>query len=61
MFVLQKRTNLLESKLTRAKNKFILFQFYSRPLFLSVIGELLVVLVWIIAFVLTKALDFELF
>jgi putative ABC transport system permease protein len=62
MFVsVKERTNLIGiQKSLGAKNKFILFQFLFEAIILSVIGGVIgLFLVWIIAFVLTKALDFE--
>jgi putative ABC transport system permease protein len=62
MFVsVKERTNLIGiQKSLGAKNKFILFQFLFEAIILSVIGGLIgLFLVWIIALVLTKALDFE--
>ena len=62
MFVsVKERTNLIGiQKSLGAKNKFILFQFLFEAIILSVIGGIIgLFLVWIIAFVLTKALDFE--
>jgi putative ABC transport system permease protein len=62
MFVsVKERTNLIGiQKSLGAKNKFILFQFLFEAIILSVIGGVIgLFLVWIIALVLTKALDFE--
>lgn len=62
MFVsVKERTNLIGiQKSLGAKNKFILFQFLFEALILCVIGGAIgLLLVWIIAMVLTKALDFE--
>lgn len=62
MFVsVKERTNLIGiQKSLGAKNKFILFQFLFEAIILSVIGGLIgLFLVWIIAIVLSKALDFE--
>lgn len=62
MFVsVKERTNLIGiQKSLGAKNRFILFQFLFEAIILSVIGGLIgLFLVWIIAFGLTKALDFE--
>ena len=62
MFVsVKERTNLIGiQKSLGAKNKFILFQFLFEAIILSVIGGIIgLFLVWIIAIVLTKALDFE--
>lgn len=62
MFVsVKERTNLIGiQKSLGAKNKFILFQFLFEAVILCVIGGLIgLFLVWIIAIVLTKALDFE--
>ena len=43
-----------------AKNRFILFQFLFEAVILSVIGGVIgLLLVWIIALIVTKALDFE--
>jgi putative ABC transport system permease protein len=62
MFVsVKERTNLIGiQKSLGAKNKFILFQFLFEAIILCVIGGLIgLLLVWIIAMILTKALDFE--
>ncbi|MES2575084.1 MAG: ABC transporter permease [Bacteroidota bacterium] len=62
MFVsVKERTNLIGiQKSLGAKNRFILFQFLFEAIILSVIGGLIgLFMVWLIAFGLTKALDFE--
>jgi putative ABC transport system permease protein len=62
MFVsVKERTNLIGiQKSLGAKNKFILFQFLFEAIILSVIGGIIgLFMVWLIAMVLTKALDFE--
>lgn len=62
MFVsVKERTNLIGiQKSLGAKNRFILFQFLFEAIILSVIGGMIgLFLVWIIAFGLTKAIDFE--
>jgi putative ABC transport system permease protein len=62
MFVsVKERTNLIGiQKSLGAKNKFILFQFLFEAIILSVIGGVIgLCLVWVIALVLTKVLDFE--
>ena len=62
MFVsVKERTNLIGiQKALGAKRKFILFQFLFEAIILSVIGGVVgMLLVWGIAEVLTKALDFE--
>ncbi|MGL2962262.1 ABC transporter permease [Flavobacterium sp. RSB2_4_14] len=62
MFVsVKERTNLIGiQKSLGAKNKFILFQFLFEAIILCVIGGIIgLFLVWIIALVLTKFLDFE--
>jgi putative ABC transport system permease protein len=62
MFVsVKERTNLIGiQKSLGAKNKFILFQFLFESVILCVIGGIIgLILVWIIAMILTKALDFE--
>jgi putative ABC transport system permease protein len=62
MFVsVKERTNLIGiQKSLGAKNRFILFQFLFEAIILSVIGGIIgLLLVWIIALVLTKVLDFE--
>lgn len=62
MFVsVKERTNLIGiQKSLGAKNRFILFQFLFEAIILSVIGGLIgLLLVWIIAMILTKALEFE--
>jgi putative ABC transport system permease protein len=62
MFVsVKERTNLIGiQKSLGAKNRFILFQFLFEAIILSVIGGIIgLLLVWIIAMVLTNALDFE--
>ncbi|WP_291102293.1 MULTISPECIES: ABC transporter permease [unclassified Flavobacterium] len=62
MFVsVKERTNLIGiQKSLGAKNKFILFQFLFEAIILSVIGGIIgLFMVWGIALILTKALDFE--
>lgn len=62
MFVsVKERTNLIGiQKSLGAKNKFILFQFLFESVILCVIGGIIgLLLVWIIAMILTKALEFE--
>ncbi|WP_293895739.1 ABC transporter permease [Flavobacterium sp.] len=62
MFVsVKERTNLIGiQKSMGAKNKFILFQFLFEAIILCVIGGIVgLLLVWIIATILTKVLDFE--
>jgi putative ABC transport system permease protein len=62
MFVsVKERTNLIGiQKALGAKNRFILFQFLFEAVILSVIGGLIgMLLVWVIALVLSSALDFE--
>jgi putative ABC transport system permease protein len=62
MFVsVKERTNLIGiQKSLGAKNRFILFQFLFEAIILSVIGGIIgLLLVWIIAMILTKALEFE--
>lgn len=62
MFVsVKERTNLIGiQKSLGAKNKFILFQFLFEAIILCVIGGIIgLLLVWIIAVILTNALDFE--
>ncbi|QBZ97504.1 ABC transporter permease [Flavobacterium sangjuense] len=62
MFVsVKERTNLIGiQKSLGAKNKFILFQFLFEAIILCVIGGMVgLLLVWIIAMILTKVLDFE--
>jgi putative ABC transport system permease protein len=62
MFVsVKERTNLIGiQKSLGAKNKFILFQFLFEAIILSLIGGIIgLFLVWAIALVLTKVLDFE--
>ena len=62
MFVsVKERTSLIGiQKSLGAKNRFILFQFLFEAIILSVIGGLIgLFLVWIIAMILTKALEFE--
>lgn len=62
MFVsVKERTNLIGiQKSLGAKNKFILFQFLFEAIILCIIGGLVgLLLVWGIALILTKALDFE--
>lgn len=62
MFVsVKERTNLIGiQKSLGAKNRFILFQFLFEAVILCVIGGLIgIFLVWIIALLLTKLLDFE--
>jgi putative ABC transport system permease protein len=62
MFVsVKERTNLIGiQKALGAKNRFILFQFLFEAVILSLIGGIFgMFLVWIIAFGLSAALDFE--
>ena len=62
MFVsVKERTNLIGiQKSLGAKNKFILFQFLFEAIILCLIGGIIgILLVWIIALILTKVLDFE--
>jgi len=62
MFVsVKERTNLIGiQKSLGAKNRFILFQFLFEAIILCVIGGIIgLLLVWIIALILTKVLDFE--
>ena len=62
MFVsVKERTNLIGiQKSLGAKNRFILFQFLFEAIILSVIGGIIgLLMVWLIAVILTKALDFE--
>ena len=62
MFVsVKERTNLIGiQKSLGAKNRFILFQFLFEAVILCVIGGIIgLFLVWIIATILTKVLDFE--
>ncbi len=62
MFVsVKERTNLIGiQKSLGAKNRFILFQFLFEAIILSVIGGIIgLLMVWLIAMVLTKVLDFE--
>lgn len=62
MFVsVKERTNLIGiQKSLGAKNRFILFQFLFEAIILSVIGGIIgLIMVWGIALILTKALDFE--
>lgn len=62
MFVsVKERTNLIGiQKSLGAKNKFILFQFLFEAIILCIIGGIIgLFLVWLIAIILTKALDFE--
>ncbi|KAF2519953.1 FtsX-like permease family protein [Flavobacterium salilacus subsp. salilacus] len=62
MFVsVKERTNLIGiQKALGAKNRFILFQFLFEAVILSVIGGIVgMLMVWGIAEILTKALDFE--
>ncbi|WP_338410784.1 ABC transporter permease [uncultured Flavobacterium sp.] len=62
MFVsVKERTNLIGiQKALGAKNRFILFQFLFEAIILSLIGGLIgMFLVWIIALILSNALDFE--
>ncbi len=62
MFVsVKERTNLIGiQKALGAKNKFILFQFLFEAVILAMFGGLFgIILVWIIALILTHALDFE--
>lgn len=62
MFVsVKERTNLIGiQKSLGAKNRFILFQFLFEAIILCVIGGIVgLLLVWIIAMILTKVLDFE--
>lgn len=62
MFVsVKERTNLIGiQKSLGAKNRFILFQFLFEAVILSVLGGIIgLFMVWIIALILTKVLDFE--
>jgi len=62
MFVsVKERTNLIGiQKSLGAKNRFILFQFLFEAIILSVIGGIIgLFMVWIIALILTKSLEFE--
>jgi putative ABC transport system permease protein len=62
MFVsVKERTNLIGiQKSLGAKNRFILFQFLFEAIILSVLGGVIgLFMVWIIALILTNALDFE--
>lgn len=62
MFVsVKERTNLIGiQKSLGAKNRFILFQFLFEAIILSVIGGIIgLFMVWIIALILTKTLEFE--
>jgi putative ABC transport system permease protein len=62
MFVsVKERTNLIGiQKSLGAKNRFILFQFLFEAIILSVLGGIIgLFLVWIIAMILTNALEFE--
>lgn len=62
MFVsVKERTNLIGiQKSLGAKNRFILFQFLFEAIILSVIGGIIgLLMVWIIALILTNALEFE--
>lgn len=62
MFVsVKERTNLIGiQKSLGAKNRFILFQFLFEAVILSIIGGIIgLLLVWVIALILTNALDFE--
>ncbi|CAC9972833.1 ABC transporter permease [Flavobacterium panici] len=62
MFVsVKERTNLIGiQKSLGAKNRFILFQFLFEAIILSVIGGIIgLLMVWGIAVILTKALDFD--
>lgn len=62
MFVsVKERTNLIGiQKALGAKNKFILFQFLFEAVILAMFGGLIgILLVWIIALILTSALDFQ--
>ena len=62
MFVsVKERTNLIGiQKALGAKNRFILFQFLFEAIILSLIGGIIgMLLVWVIALVLSSALDFE--
>ncbi|WP_298760719.1 ABC transporter permease [uncultured Psychroserpens sp.] len=62
MFVsVRERTNLIGiQKSLGAKNKFIMFQFLFEAVILSVLGGLIgIILVWLISFVATAALEFE--
>ena len=62
MFVsVKERTNLIGiQKALGAKNRFILFQFLFEAVILAMFGGLIgILLVWIIAMILTSALDFE--
>lgn len=62
MFVsVKERTNLIGiQKSLGAKNKFILFQFLFESVILCVIGGIIgLIIVWLLAMLLTQALDFE--
>ncbi|RAR74125.1 ABC transporter permease [Flavobacterium aciduliphilum] len=62
MFVsVKERTNLIGiQKSLGAKNRFILFQFLFEAVILCLIGGIIgIILVWLIALMLTKLLDFE--
>ncbi|WP_348800499.1 ABC transporter permease [Flavobacterium adhaerens] len=62
MFVsVKERTNLIGiQKSLGAKNRFILFQFLFEAIILCVIGGIIgLFIVWVIAMILSKALDFE--
>jgi len=62
MFVsVKERTNLIGiQKSLGAKNRFILFQFLFEAIILSIIGGIIgLFMVWIIAMILTKTLEFE--
>ena len=62
MFVsVKERTNLIGiQKALGAKNRFILFQFLFEAVILAMFGGLIgILLVWVIAMILTSALDFE--
>jgi putative ABC transport system permease protein len=62
MFVsVKERTNLIGiQKSLGAKNKFILFQFLFEAIILCLIGGAIgLIIVWLLAIVLSKALDFE--
>ncbi len=62
MFVsVKERTNLIGiQKSLGAKNRFILFQFLFEAVILCLIGGFIgIIMVWLIALVLTKVLDFE--
>lgn len=62
MFVsVRERTNLIGiQKSLGAKNRFILFQFLFEAVILSVLGGVIgIIMVWIISFIATAALEFE--